>query len=311
GVAVAGAGFDVADVGVVVADHGGDLLQDAGAVVAEHGQLHRIAAAAAVFALLAPLHRDLPLHVIEQVDDVGAVPGVHRHALATGDVSHDLFPADGIATSRAVDEQIILAFDLERAAIAAEHPAHHAAETRLLVLRRDRGLGRRKFAQHLPRRELAEANAGHQVVGPGNAIFLGYALVSLVGDILQRDAVLARFLFNQLAADFERALALVDIEPVPDLLPRPRRLHESQPVAAGLVPGLGHDLHDFAVVQLVAQRHDAPVHPRPGAGVPDFGVDGVGEVHGSGLARKNHHFALGGEGIDLFRVEVDLEGGEE
>jgi len=37
------AGFDAADVGVVVGDNGGQLLQHAGAVVAEDGDLDRVA----------------------------------------------------------------------------------------------------------------------------------------------------------------------------------------------------------------------------------------------------------------------------
>jgi len=36
------------------------------------------------------------------------------HALAARDVANDLFAANGVATSRAIDEQIVLALHLER-----------------------------------------------------------------------------------------------------------------------------------------------------------------------------------------------------
>ena len=42
-----------------------------------------------------------------------------------------------------------------------------------------------------------------------------------------------------------------------------------------------------------------------------LGVDGVGEVDGGGVARQHDDFALGGKGVNLFRVEVDFQGGEE
>jgi hypothetical protein len=38
---------------------------------------------------------------------------MHRDALAPRDVADDLFAADGVATSRAIDEQIVLALNLE------------------------------------------------------------------------------------------------------------------------------------------------------------------------------------------------------
>ena len=114
--------------------------------------------------------------------------------------------------------------------------------------------------------------------GRPSAVVGGDLLQLLVLDVLQRDAILARFFLDQLAADFNGTLALVDIEPVLDLVARARRLDDGQPVAAGLVPGLGQDLDDVAAVQLVAQRHHAPVHLGAHAGVADFGVDGVGKV---------------------------------
>ncbi len=125
------------------------------------------------------------------------------------------------------------------------------------------------------------------------------------------NAILARFLLDQLAADFDGALALMHVEPVLDLLPRARRLGELQPVAAGIVPGLGKDLDDVARAQLVAQRNDAAVDLGADAGVSDLGVHGVGKIDRRGVARQHHDPALGREGVHLFRIEIDLERGQE
>ena len=105
--------------------------------------------------------------------------------------------------------------------------------------------------------------------------------------------------------------ALAGVDDVLDLVARARGLDERQPVLAGLVAGLGHDLHDVAVAQRRAQRHDAAVHLGAHAGVADIGVDGVGEIDGRGVARQHHHFAARREGVDLLGVEVHLQGGHE
>ena len=70
--------------------------------------------------------------------------------------------------------------------------------------------------------------------------------------------------------------------------------------------GLGRDLHDVAVAQLGAQGNDASIHLRANRGVAYLGVDRIGEVDGARVLGQNDDFALGGEGVDLFRVQVDL-----
>jgi hypothetical protein len=92
------------------------------------------------------------------------------------------------------------------------------------------------------------------------------------------DAVFARFLLHELAADLDGALALMDVEPVLDLLAGARGLGELQPVAAGIVSRLGKDFDDVAGAQLVTQCDDASVHLGAHAGVADLGVNGVSEV---------------------------------
>ena len=105
--------------------------------------------------------------------------------------------------------------------------------------------------------------------------------------------------------------ALAGVDDVLDFVARAGGLDERQPVLAGLVARLGHDLDDVAVVQRRAQRHDAAVHLGADAGLAHVGVNGVGEVDGRGVARQHDHLAARREGVDLLRVQVHLEGGHE
>ena len=50
-----------------------------------------------------------------------------------------------------------------------------------------------------------------------------------------------------------------------------------------------------------------PLTLAPTQRVPDFGVDGVGEIDRRGIARQNHDPALGREGINLFGIKIDLQ----
>jgi hypothetical protein len=83
-------------------------------------------------------------------------------------------------------------------------------------------VGWREFRQHLARRILAVANASHQVVGTSESVLAGRALQVLVFDFLERNAIFARFFFDQLLADFNGAFALVNVELVLDLVARAR-----------------------------------------------------------------------------------------
>ena len=97
------------------------------------------------------------------------------------------------------------------------------------------------------------------------------------------------------------------VEPVADLVAGARTLNKCEPVAAGRVAVLRDDFDDVAVTQFGPQWNHAAVDPRADACVSNFGMDGVGEVDGGAVAGYNDDFALGSKGVDLFRVQVDLE----
>ena len=74
--------------------------------------------------------------------------------------------------------------------------------------------------------------------------------------------------------------------------------------------GLGDDVDDIAVAHLVAQRHDAPIDLGADACVSHFSMDGVREVDAGGIAWQDDDLAFRSERVDLFGIEVDLQGGK-
>src|SRR5579859_591102 len=316
GLAVRGVGGDVFDVALGVANHAGDVLQHAEAVVAEDGELDRVRRWHTVVAR--PFDVDLAFGFVHQVGDVGAVDRVDGHAFAARDVADDALAADGIAAAGAVDHHVSLAADGD-AVVVAEDAAHHAGDGAGLRSQafgfdvpRDgvrRACGQ-QLGQHLAGRIFSVTDARHQVVHLAQAIAARDFLQLFVLHVLEGDAVFARFFLDQLAPDFDGALALVNVEPVLDLIARPRGLYQAKPVAAGLVAGLGEDFDDISRVQLVAQGDHASVDLGPDAGVSNLGMNAVGEVDGRSIARKDDNFSFGREGVDLFGIEIDLQRGE-
>ena len=71
---------------------------------------------------------------------------------------------------------------------------------------------------------------------------------------------------------------------------------------------LRDDFDHVAIGERVAQRNHFAIHFRAGALVPDFGVDGVGEINRRGAARQNHHAALRREGVNLFGIQIHAQG---
>src|ERR1039458_1088542 len=192
------ADIDGANVGVVVGDDGGQLLQHAGAVVAENCNFDRVAlrAAGGLVAGKGPLDGDAAVALVEQVLHVGTTAGVHGHALAAGDVTDDIFATDGVATTRPIDEQVVLTLHLQRVRAGQVQLAHRVGHSRLAAAWFDlrAGLGialagyaRRQSFEHLVPGVLALTERGQQVGGGGHAILVGDAPQVLVGDLAHRD----------------------------------------------------------------------------------------------------------------------------
>src|SRR5258708_9785763 len=313
GLAVFRAGADVADVALRVANDAGDIFQHSKTIVAVDGELNRVGGRGAFIA--SPLDVDAALRFVHKIGDVGTAYGVHRDSFAASDVADDAFSADGITTAGAVDQHIALAFDHD-GVVVAKDAANYVRNGAGLIgesLGLDvsghgrRGAGGQEPCKNLPRGIFSVADAGHQVIDLAQSVASGNFQQVVVFDFFERDAIFARFFLDQLAADFDGPLALMNVEPVLDLVARAGRPDNAKPVAAGLVPGLSEDFNDVAGVQLVAQRYHASVDFGAHAGVADFGMNGVSEIDWSGIARQHDHFAFRGEGVDLFGIEIDFQ----
>src|SRR5262249_53241708 len=71
--------------------------------------------------------------------------------------------------------------------------------------------------------------------------------------------------------------------------------------------GRCQDLTDLTVVQLVLERHDAPVDLGTRALITYLGMDGVSKIDGCRTSGKLNDLALGGKGIDFTRIEIELQ----
>src|ERR1700676_1526947 len=172
GLPVLAASFDVADVGVGVADEGGDLFEHPEAVIAEKRDFYGIGNRLAVF-VSGPEHIDAAVGFVEKIRYVGTVDGVDGNAFAASDVADDGLAANGVATLGTINEKVAGPSDYDGVAVSAENSAHHtrnaARETagRCLLFSVGHRFSARgcEFRQHLAGRVLAVADAGHQVVG--------------------------------------------------------------------------------------------------------------------------------------------------
>src|SRR5579871_824644 len=314
GLAVGGVRADIADVALGVADDTGDVFEHAETIVAKDGELDGVGGRSRFIA--GPLDVDAALGLVHEIGDVGATDGVDGDTFAAGDVADDGFAANGIAAAGAVDEHVALTF-YGNGVVVAEDAAHDVGEGAGLggkafgldVAGDGRsGAGGKDAGENLAGGIFSVADAGHEVIDFAEAIAAGDLEHVLILDVLDGDAIFTSFFLDELAADFNGALALVNVEPVLDLVAGAGRLDQAQPVAAGLVSGLGEDFNDVAGMKLVAKRHHAAVDLGADASMADFGVNGVGEVDGSRVAGKNHDLSLGGESVNLFGIEIDFEG---
>ena len=100
--------------------------QHALAVLDLHRQPHGVGRGVAA---CVPFDVDAPLGVVQQVDDVGAVRRVHRHALAAGDVADDPLAADRVAAARADHHQVVGAAHGDAVGGAAPASSRFTADT--------------------------------------------------------------------------------------------------------------------------------------------------------------------------------------
>ena len=112
--------------------------------------------------------------------------------------------------------------------------------------------------------------------------------------LLHGQAFASQFGGEIVAPDLDHVDAALAAEPLTDLVARPRRHDERQPVLrrAGRLDLRREDLDVVAAVQHVVERDQPVVDLRPDAGVADLGVHGVGEVDRRRADRQRDHPTL-------------------
>ena len=212
GVEMLAGALERADVGVGDADGGGDFGEHSGAIFGEQAQADRESG----FGSAGPFGGDAALGFIEEILDVGARGGVHRDASTARDVADNVVSGNGIAALGAINHQVIVSADLNGRVLHAQHALYGGNDLRRFFLS---GLGQRlmgSFGEHLSGGPFAVAEVGIEVVNTTAAVIGGDALSVLAGDFLQTDAAVARFAFEEAAADGGGFLVLVEINPVAD-----------------------------------------------------------------------------------------------
>src|SRR5213078_121475 len=134
----------------------------------------------------------------------------------------------------------------------------------------------RQLVQELVHGALAVAERRQQVVA-GRVPEVGRRLLDLLAREQRRriEPVLLGLALEELAAQLDRARALLDLEPLVDLRSGACGLDDLEPVAARMLARRGDNLDDVALAERVAQRHELAVHLRADAVFPDLRVDGV------------------------------------
>src|SRR5262249_19747011 len=128
-------------------------------------------------------------------------------------------------------------------------------------------LGRHQLGEQLLRRQGAVTELCKEIFGRLRAgiAYRRRERVAVLDRLRAVDVVAAQLLLEHAAPELDRARPLLHPDQVLDLVARVRADDEVQPVAARLVPGLGDDLDDIAVLEPGAQRHHLAVDARADA----------------------------------------------
>ena len=227
---------------------------------------------------------------LDEAGGVGAVGAVHRDAAAAGDEAHDLVAGHRRAAPREPHHHVVEPLDVHAggAPLGASGALRRAgggdgqlllAAAQLLSAAAARPpwptRGSRRWRRTAPRGRRS-ACAARDVVQRRRR-----------RQLLDRQALLAQRLGQLVAAGVDGVDPALTREPLADLGPRLRRVHELQPVAARAraLDLAGEDLDGVARRQRRVERHQAPVDARADAAVADVGVDRVGEVDRRGARR--------------------------
>src|SRR5262249_22429822 len=228
-------------------------------------------------------------------------------ALAPRDEADDRVARDRVAALREPDQEIADALDADTA-----RPLE-------LLRRRDRReraldvVDDAELHHDLLRADGAVADRGLEVVER-----LVVVLAAALDDPILPDGrdrgpgEPAKLALERIAAVDDVLVAVLALEPLPDLLAGVAGLDDVQPVTRGPVLALGRDdLGDCAVLGPVVERDQPVVDLGPDRPVSDVGMDAVREVERGRAGRQVLDVALRRENEDLILEDVELDAFDE
>src|SRR5439155_11554779 len=267
------------DVRAVLGEGPGAVLEQARAVPGVDRDLDP----EALRAVAVPRDVRQPLRVAPEGAHVRTVVAVDRDPAAERDVADDSVAGHRRAALREPDEYVLDSVHLAPRALAGRR------QLRLRRLERDglllRDLCRLQALDHLlddlGRGELPRAERDVEVLGLAEAGLADHLREHRgAGQLPVRQVLLLQGLLERVASLLLGLLAGLAGVPLPDLVPRPGRGGEREPVArrpaaAGL---RGQDLDEVPARELIVERDDPAVDLRAHRPVADVRVHGVGEV---------------------------------
>src|SRR5690606_17600169 len=249
-----------------------------------------------------PLDLHPPTRVVRQVQDVRAVHPVDGDAPPPRDVPDDLVSRHRLAALRVPNHQVLQTLDPDPARRPA-HPVHQPLERRCRPRRRSPALVRVQRLQHGRRTQIPTPQRGQHVVEVRHRERRRSSLHLLLGRTLPPR--LLQLTVEQLPPQRHRGLEFLLSDPLPDLLTRPRRLHERQPVPRRALTLVRDDLDRVPVLQLPRQRRDPAVHLRTRTVQSDLRVHREREVDRRRPLRQLLHVPPRREDEDLVLEQVD------
>src|SRR5579864_704023 len=296
------------DVRAVLGERPGDVLEQPRPVPRIDRDLH----AEALRGRTVPLDRREPLRIAHQRADVRAVAAVHRDPLAERDVADDLVAGHRCAALRQANENVLDADDVDAVRIARDRIP------RARLLAREDSLLLRDLLDLQPLEHLVDDAPGGQLPGAEREVeVLGLLVAGLAdharehgraGELAVREALRLQRGLERIAALRLEVFLLLAREELPDLVARPGRRGEREPVTRRSAPALRREhLDPIAALQLVMKRNDAAVHLRADGAVADVGVHRIGEVDRRGARGQRLDLALGREDEHLFVEEIGAE----
>ena len=254
--------------------------------------------------------------LIGEIDGIGTVCPMHRHAAASGNKPYDIITRHRVAALGQVHHQSFFPFHQHSAVGTGLHAPHFQIFQSFGCL-----LGRRFLGIQLPfvkfRQFQYDALHCHTAKSHGSQHIFGVHIVERPGHLgkpVPGNQLLpfipqpVRFLDKGFLTSGNIFAAVFLLEPAPDFRLGVRRSYHIDPVVAGF-PGFGRNNgNNIAVLQLRIQRHDFVIDLGSHAAVSHFRMDTIGKIDRNRPFRKVNDIPFRREHENFIGEYIQLQG---